>query len=581
MTETQPYEAQQAQEGQQQQDGGQSEGGGGQQAGGNGDRRPGSPALFSSEISRLCTAVTDRYRAGEFPKSSAILLIRDILCRDGADPEADAFVAAFSSFIAILDGFERFRARAATRGGHGPGGAETAGDGEPGDTHNPDGSDDGRPGPAPPAKRPRSPVSDDGQHPSRRRIDVSTLPWITQEEETPTTLSPDLRKTQLALENFARDLKLAKSSLTNSPRCPQFPDTEWVSLLSGRAVDFDRVLSALYSVSFDEQRREKFGHLEIIAGPSAPARAVRTHSEWVIACDSAWEATIYVFPHRSAELAAYGKYVKQLFASFSPARHSRVIQFDRAVRLRVAQRRDLLLTDHAAFADLSMLWLQNAGASGDGDSQSRRTSPAALMRTSAQSVATPGTLLTSAPAPLSPRGERTEGRLSSVGTLLHYRPSYARDLIWDEDLDEEEKHHTRCTLALASTIMPPLSPVPNNELSNLTACTTIFNYPHLFHVSTPIDVPTFRRLLRTHPNQPLVDSICEGLNSGFWPRAVTAGVTLPKTFGDVYPLRSPEHVATAIAQRDKEIRLGAFSPPFSRLLPGMLAVPRNLFRAMP
>jgi hypothetical protein len=43
--------------------------------------------------------------------------------------------------------------------------------------------------------------------------------------------------------------------------------------------------------------------------------------------------------------------------------HSRVIHFDKALRLRVSQRRDLLLTDHASFTDLSLLWLQNGGGS--------------------------------------------------------------------------------------------------------------------------------------------------------------------------------------------------------------------------
>jgi hypothetical protein len=69
--------------------------------------------------------------------------------------------------------------------------------------------------------------------------DTSILPWVVQEEETPTILSPSLRQTQITLENFSQDIKLAKASLLNSPSCPQFPDTEWSNLLSGKAVDFD------------------------------------------------------------------------------------------------------------------------------------------------------------------------------------------------------------------------------------------------------------------------------------------------------------------------------------------------------
>ena len=52
-------------------------------------------------------------------------------------------------------------------------------------------------------------------------------------------LSPSLRQTvtQFALENFSLDIKFAKSSLVNSFNGPQFPDSEWTSLLAGHAVD--------------------------------------------------------------------------------------------------------------------------------------------------------------------------------------------------------------------------------------------------------------------------------------------------------------------------------------------------------
>ncbi|KAF5379704.1 hypothetical protein D9615_005677 [Tricholomella constricta] len=542
MAQIRPYEAQQAQESQQRPDNDQSGRRGGQQPGEENDDEQGTPPPFSSEISRLCTAVTDRYRAGEFSKSAAILLIHGILCREGADPEADAFVAAFSSFVAILDGFERFRTNAAARGGGVPDGDDDGtqpGNGEPGVAHDPDVSDDGDPEPAPSTKRPRSPFSDDDQSSSRRRIDVSALPWVTQEEETPSVLAPGLRKTQLALENFAKDLKLAKASLTNSPRCPQFPDTEWTSLLSGKAVDFDRVLSGLYSVSFDDQRRERLGHLEIVAGPSAPARVVRTHSEWVIACDSAWEATVYVFPHRSAELAAYGNST-ELFdfgwlsdgTSFSLTTPPSPISPCSGSRTPEPLETAILSLDAPPRAAEERL--AGAGTTGSVPTETT-TAPTPI---SAPDVGILGMSPATVLQPASPLGGRLESNFSSVETLLHCRPSYARDLIWAEDTDKEEQDVVEYTLAFASTIMPPLSPVPINEFSNITACTTICNYPHLFRVSTPINISVFRDLLCTHPNQPFVDSVCSGLNLGFWPRAVTIGVNLPETYGDVYPLRN-------------------------------------------
>jgi hypothetical protein len=69
-------------------------------------------------------------------------------------------------------------------------------------------------------------------------------------------------------------------------------------------------------LSFNYQRQEKLGDFELVAGSVSPAQTVKSHSEWVIAYDSALEAMIYVFPHHFTKLAAYRKYVKKFFASF-------------------------------------------------------------------------------------------------------------------------------------------------------------------------------------------------------------------------------------------------------------------------
>ncbi|KAF8802660.1 hypothetical protein BYT27DRAFT_7029613, partial [Phlegmacium glaucopus] len=63
---------------------------------------------------------------------------------------------------------------------------------------------------------------------------------------------------------------------------------------------------------------------------------------------------------------------------------------------------------------------------------------------------------------------------------------------------------------------------PRNELINATSWNTINAYPHLFRITTPIHVDHFQSLLSTHPNQPLVESVCRGLRVGFWPWAVTS-----------------------------------------------------------
>jgi hypothetical protein len=88
------------------------------------------------------------------------------------------------------------------------------------------------------------------------------------------------------LENFCRDPKSVKSIFFfNSTRYPQFRDTEWWSLISGRSGDLDRVLAGGYAVVQDERRTERVRQLEFVFGSSKSSKIVDTQGKWVIACD--------------------------------------------------------------------------------------------------------------------------------------------------------------------------------------------------------------------------------------------------------------------------------------------------------
>jgi hypothetical protein len=101
-------------------------------------------------------------------------------------------------------------------------------------------------------------------------------------------------------------------------------------------------------------------------------KSVRTHGEWVTAWDPTVEATKFVFPHHESKLKRYGKYILQFFTTLPSESHHRVISFDRAARIRVAQHHDMQLTDFGEFIDLHMHWIQNTGSSASRTSQARR-----------------------------------------------------------------------------------------------------------------------------------------------------------------------------------------------------------------
>ena len=117
-------------------------------------------------------------------------------------------------------------------------------------------------------------------------------------------------KNQL-LENFSRDIKRARSFLLNCNRSIlQFPQSEWLSLLSGNTVDLVHVFSNIYTISYRMRDTVELGRdIELLHGASAPAKSVKTHGDWVIAWDCLVDATLFIFKHRRQELQLYGKHV--------------------------------------------------------------------------------------------------------------------------------------------------------------------------------------------------------------------------------------------------------------------------------
>jgi hypothetical protein len=317
-------------------------------------------STLTSEVSQQCTKIIEDFRLGRKDKISAML---DIQASIPHESLIDAsFRSALKSYYQVLESFENFRDRSVRD--------QSNRIRLSSDLADPD-ADSISEHPAlgrvqaltpEPTKRAHSVGSDEEEHPSKKRVDVSQFPWIGTEPSLPSADEFSLRATRAALENFARDLKFSKSSVVNSLTCPQFPESEWTNLLSGRAVDLDHVLSSLFTVTQDEKKTERLGELEIAVGSTSPAKTVKTHGEWITAWDPTVEATVYVFPHRENELKRYGKYILQLFSALPVEAHSRIINFDKAVRVRVAQRRDLTLSDTNQFVDLQFHWIQSVGS---------------------------------------------------------------------------------------------------------------------------------------------------------------------------------------------------------------------------
>ena len=98
---------------------------------------------------------------------------------------------------------------------------------------------------------------------------------------------------------------------------------------------------------------------------------------------------------------------------------------------------------------------------------------------------------------------------------------FVRKYIWANDLSQST---TTASFTETATLFPR---PPPNELIDRQRLHVIECHPHLFCITTPIHINLLYDLLDSHPNRPLVKSMCDGLQHGFWPWAVTLGTDAP------------------------------------------------------
>ena len=164
------------------------------------------------------------------------------------------------------------------------------------------------------------------------------------------------------IANYTLDIKLAKAHLLNSGAAPEFPDSERKSVLSGLAVNLDTVFSGRYLTEHDPKITHEIGDFTISTQEATVSKSVKSAGDWFITWNQAAAATVFAFLHWNKECQDYGRHILSLFAAFAEENHHLVLNYDRAVRKRVALRRNLLLTDLAEFGDLCVQFLDVRGA---------------------------------------------------------------------------------------------------------------------------------------------------------------------------------------------------------------------------
>ena len=288
-----------------------------------------------------CNSLVEEYQKGETSKAAVYVEIQSKLAKALGDDRARSD-AAFGSFIASIESHD----------------AEITGATKRGATFNP------RERSTSPALSYADEQQSDGEPMSKKpRVDESAFAWVSSRKDKRTTLSDSLSKTLKLIDSYTVDPKATKRSLTNEPDCPEFPDSEWKNVISGRAVNLNAVLSGQLSTTNDDLKVQKFGDLEISYGVVEPTKVVKNGGEWSIAWNRTVRAIVFAFPHRLQELTSYGEYIINLFSVTHPSVHGRVISFDKAVHKRVGSVRNLELSDFEKFADLKIAHMDSIGVS--------------------------------------------------------------------------------------------------------------------------------------------------------------------------------------------------------------------------
>ena len=192
------------------------------------------------------------------------------------------------------------------------------------------------------------PIVSESTIPRKRHPDESLFAW-NHPSNICLPIDPKLELTLKLKNNYVLDLKLSKISVLGIPRCPIFPDSQWNDVLLDRYVDFDKILTSYYALESEHRDTQTIGNLDIslnTGGSSKPSKEIRIYGEWTIAYARYTRAVLFVYPHRMRELEDYQEYMAGQFSAYpDTADQYKVINFDKAIQIRVGQANDLLLMD--------------------------------------------------------------------------------------------------------------------------------------------------------------------------------------------------------------------------------------------
>jgi len=324
-----------------------------------------------------CNELVSEYRDQKNGKADTVLELREVLLESPSVKGGQSLNDALAVYLGILDEVDETRRQAEKRGVVERGSEvqaqrenrrlDSAEENENGGIHTRDEADS----------------DDEDQRIVKRAktVDPTKFPWFERRSAALASLPADIRQTYEQLENFAADPKQVVLDILSTPGCPPFPPGEWLNVVKWKYVDLAKVLDSAHTTELDPKRTHVIDdEVELAFRVSKSSGSIKSASDHSIAFNMYIQAISFVFPQRVGEFVKHQTYISRLFHSTEPRHHSRIIEFDKAVRNQVAMQRDLRLTDHSQFEELKITFLSSIGvgtnssssAAGSGGRTNRR-----------------------------------------------------------------------------------------------------------------------------------------------------------------------------------------------------------------
>jgi hypothetical protein len=216
-----------------------------------------------------------------------------------------------------------------------------------------------------------------GRSNKKQRIYESQMPWFRAEQQVrKSATNQSCNKTRSILEIIQRDPVTVKRWIRCASSAPAgFPSTEWDALVKGESVNLDTVFSSLHHIQSIDEGVGRVGTTEIQFGRPKPAAKIETSGQWTAAFNLVIKATVFLFPHRYDELRQYEDYIEELFSAKSVAIHPKLFKYDEAVRYKVGQGQNILLTDRSQFSRYYEAIVAPDGVGAEAASDGNKTGP--------------------------------------------------------------------------------------------------------------------------------------------------------------------------------------------------------------